>query len=58
VVESRYRSRPPCSRSLGRSITRFAKRHGLDLDPWQRSVLDDFTGVDAAGRFVSLRGKF
>lgn len=31
----------------------FAKANGLVLDPWQRRVLDDFSGVHADGRFVS-----
>jgi hypothetical protein len=49
----RFRSVPTCSRSLGPQIARFAKTHGMTLDPWQRQVLDDFSGLLEGGGFAS-----
>jgi hypothetical protein len=53
VVKPRYRSVPVRARSLVPQIGRFAKQHGMTLDPCQRAVQDDSSGLLDDGGFAS-----
>lgn len=52
----RIRIEPERIETDGTGATKLMKAYGVQLDPWQQSILDTWLGTNAAGEYTTLNG--